>query len=325
MLQNKRFQNNNDSQDVVTVVGDNGVFYSLSNGANIKKDIFFQKYSEMLDASSFFEKQTAAGLASIVEQAKTMDSRNAVDGNMPPSIKVLQETVTEAVAPPAEYKEMLLKKFQYEQAHRDLSEYKVFENDDDAAADFEKKLKQQQPQQPPRQRPQYQDPYQQAPQQATYQAPVNEGYSAPNEYPGASGVPGNVSPQSVYVSPEEEAFKFFKSFKKVYPIKLTVDFDERIAEPNFIKLMAVNYEGDIIKFYTKEFMNRIYNDPGFLENKIYEKLKALVFEEEQKKERKPRPPKKLTEGPEKSNTKSIKTPKPNVKPSPMKKQEKDNG
>ena len=44
------------------------------------------------------------------------------------------------------------------------------------------------------------------------------------------------------------------------------------------------YEGDIIKYYTKEIMNRIYNDPGFLENKIYEKLKSIIFEESAKKE-----------------------------------------
>jgi len=65
--------------------------------------------------------------------------------------------------------------------------------------------------------------------------------------------------------------------------------------------MAVNYEGDIIKFYTKEFMNRIYNDPGFLENKIYEKLKEIVFSESQQKEKKPRTPR---------------TPKPIVKDKP---------
>ena len=43
MLDNKRFQSN-ETQEIVTIVGDNGVFYNLSNGANIKKDIFFQKY-----------------------------------------------------------------------------------------------------------------------------------------------------------------------------------------------------------------------------------------------------------------------------------------
>jgi hypothetical protein len=54
----------------------------------------------------------------------------------------------------------------------------------------------------------------------------------------------------------------------------------------------MNYEGDIIKFYTKEFMNRIYNDPRFLENKIYEKLKSIIFEENDKPVKKTRVSKK---------------------------------
>jgi hypothetical protein len=46
--ENKKFQSN-ETQEVINVVGDNGIFYSLSNGTNIKKDIFFQKYSEFKD------------------------------------------------------------------------------------------------------------------------------------------------------------------------------------------------------------------------------------------------------------------------------------
>ena len=294
MIDNKRFQSN-ETQEIVSVVGDNGVFYNLSNGANIKKDIFFQKYSEMVDANSFFQQQRAAGLAGLTEKIKTVDTRN-----IPPGVKVLQESVSEQVAAPAQYREMLLRKFEQEQAHKDLSQYKVYENEDDAANDFEKKIQLQQPQRQQQQRPrppqQYQDgyqpdPYQQPPvyQQPAYQAPQEPQYQQPQQEPQyQQPMNESVGQPPAYVSPEEEAFRFFKSFKKVYPIKLSVDFDERIAEPNFIKLMAVNYNGDIIKFYTKEFMNRIYNDPGFLENKIYDKLKKLVFEEEQAKEKKPR-------------------------------------
>jgi hypothetical protein len=314
MLQNKRFQSN-ESQEVVTITGDNGVFYSLSNGANIKKDIFFQKYSEMIDPASFLQQQSQAGLADLASQLRNVDSNRAVDGVIPPQVNVKQQAVFEQLQPPEEYKKMMLQNFEAEQRNKDLSQYKVFEDDEDAAADFERKIQQKQ-QQTQRQRPQYQDPYQQQPQQPQYQPQAEINVDGVNQ----------VQQAPIYLSPEEEAFRFFKSFKKIYPIKLTVDFDEKIAEPNFIKMMAVNYEGDIIKFYTKEFMNRIYNDPGFLENKIYEKLKSLVFEEEQKKERKPRQPRQLTEGKEyKSNTKSVKSPKPNNKPPKMKKEEKDNG
>jgi hypothetical protein len=282
MLQNKRFQSN-ETQEIVTISGDNGVFYNLSNGANIKKDIFFQKYSEMVDPSSFFQQQSAAGLSSLAEQMRNVDSSKAMDGDLGgPQVKYRQEAVSEQLQAPPEYREMLMRKFQQEQQNKDLSQYRVFENDDDAAADFEKRQKQQQVTQfQQRQRPP--DPYNQPPQQP--QQPVNENYEQPVQ-PMQQPIA-----QPSYLSPEEESFRFFKGFKRAYPIKLTVDFDERIAEPNFIRMMVTNMEGDIIKFYTKEIMNRIYNDPGFLENKIYDKLRTLVFVEEQRVEKKPRAPK----------------------------------
>jgi len=280
MLQTKRFQSN-ESQEVVSIIGESSVFYNLSNGSNIKKDIFFQKYSEMVDATNFFEKQSREGLQSLAEQIKTVDSRNAVDGNIEPSVKYLQQATSEQAPAPPEYRDMLIRKFEQEQANKDLSQYKVYESDDDAAADFERRQKAKQ--QPPPQRPkppQYQDPYQQDEySQPSEQTPITQHQQQPQ--------------QPAYLSAEEESFRFFKSFKRIHPIKVEVTFDEKIAEPDFIKMMVVNYEGDIIKYYTKEIMNRIYNDPGFLENKVYDKLKSIVFEEAQKKKRAPRKPKEV--------------------------------
>lgn len=278
MLPNKKFQSN-ETQEVVTIAGDTGVFYNLSNGANIKKDIFFQKYSEMLDTNSFFQQQSAAGLAGLADQLKQVDSSKMQDigGNIPPAVRYIQESVSEQVSAPAEYKEMLLRRFEQEQSHKDLSQYKVYENEDDAAADFERKQKQnQQPQREVRSpRQQIENPY-------PTQEIINENR--------VENIPSAViqQPQMSYNDPEEEAWRFFKSFKRIYPIKLSVDFDERIAEPMFLKMMANNFESDIIKYYTKQIMDRIYNDPGFLENKIYEKLKSIVYDEPQKKERKPK-------------------------------------
>mgnify|MGYP001159341405 CR=1 FL=1 len=270
MLSNKKFQNN-ETQEIVAIVGDNGVFYSLSSGANIKKDIFFQKYSEMVDPSSFFQQQSAAGLQNLTEQLRSIDSSKVQDigGNIPPSVKVNQESVAEQLQAPPEYRDMLMKKYQYEQEHKDLSQYKVFENEDEAADDWERKIKASQ--QPAPQRPRPRPPQMEQTQQfAPPVEPIMEN--------------AQVQQSPVYMSAEEEAFRFFKSFKRIHPISVEVSFDEKIAQPDFIRMMVVNYEGDIIKYYTKEIMNRIYNDPGFLENKIYEKLKSIIFEESAKKE-----------------------------------------
>lgn len=267
MLQNKKFQSN-ETQEIVTINSDNGVFYNLSNGANIKKDIFFQKFSEMVDTSSFFQQQSAAGLANLVDQFKNIDSRNAIDGNAEPIVKYLQDAISEQIPAPPEYKEMLLRKFQEEQAHKDLSQYKVYENEDEAAAEFERKQKQLQQQRPVKSlRHQMID---------SSQSQVQENYIPTTNERQESNVQQQHNVPS-FVDADEESFRFFKSFKRMYPIKLSVDFDERIAEPGFIKMMINNYEGDIIKFYTKQIMDRVYNDPGYLENKIYEKLKNIIF------------------------------------------------
>lgn len=291
MLENKKFQNN-ETQEVVYVTGDSGVFYSLSNGANIKKDIFFQKFSECVDPTSFFQQQSAVAMSGLAEKFKQVDTSKVQDigGNRPPEVKYIQESVSEQLSAPPEYKDMMMRRFQEEQARRDLSQYKVYDNDDEAAAEFERKQKEAERQ---RQHPVKSLRHQQEEQIR------NEGYTTRNEYPDATGVPGNIPqsppPQMTYTNAEEEAWRFFKSFKRIYPIKLTIDFDEKIAEPDFLKMMANNFEADIINFYTKQIMDRVYNDPGFLENKIYEKLRSIVYDEPQRKIKTARIPKTVTD------------------------------
>ena len=121
----------------------------------------------------------------------------------------------------------------------------------------------------------------QVPPRPIEQRPVEQpnpdyGYATRNEYPGTTGIP----PTSVQLSPEEESFMFFRKFKKVYPVKIEVSFDEMIAEPNYVRQTAMNFEGDIIKFYTKELMKKIWSDPSILETQIYNNLKKNIMGEE---------------------------------------------
>lgn len=84
-------------------------------------------------------------------------------------------------------------------------------------------------------------------------------------------------PTSVLSSEEEESFIFFKRFKKVHSITIDVSFNEKIAEPNYVHQTALNFEGDIIKFYTKELMKKIWSDPSILEDQIYERLRFIIM------------------------------------------------
>jgi hypothetical protein len=288
MLEGKRFQNN-ENGDIVEVIADTGMFYNLSNGSNIKRDIFFQKYSEMVDPTSFFQKQTVAGLSNLAEQFKNLDSRNAVDGDMPPTVRHISESTGNYSPPtPEQDRQEMIRRYNENQAKKDLSQYKVFDNEDEAASDFERRQKEiQQNQIQQRNKSLRQQKLEEEErflrgeqniQNVEYTEPTPQEFTQP-----------------AYVSKDEEAYRFFKSFKRVYPVKLSIDFDEKIAEPNFLKMMVTNMEADIIQYYTKEIMNRIHNDPGYLETKIYEKLRSIVFEEEQKKPKRTIKPKVVKE------------------------------
>ena len=118
-----------------------------------------------------------------------------------------------------------------------------------------------------------------------------DGSPTPPEQPKLDGQAGNSgypSPAGVRLdlSPEEEAFMFFRKFKKTHPIKIDVSFDEMIAEPDYVRQTAMNFDGDVIKFYTQELMKKIYADPTILEHQIYDSLKLFIMGDEYvKKER----------------------------------------
>jgi hypothetical protein len=141
--------------------------------------------------------------------------------------------------------------------------YKIYQNNQD-----QYQTQTRPPEQRPVDRPIEEQPRQEQPRQEP--RPVG---SAP-EYPNY--------PTPVLSPEEEESFVFFRRFKKVHPITIDVSFNEKIAEPNYVRQTALNFEGDIIKFYTKELMKKIWANPSILEEQIYEKLRFIIMGEEEK-------------------------------------------
>lgn len=146
--------------------------------------------------------------------------------------------------------------------------YKLYEQNQDVYS--------QGPVRPPEQRP--------VEQQRPIERPIEEPNPHYNQPDGPSGFQSNASPsgvrEEVYVSPEEEAFRFFRKFKKVHSVTIEVKFEEKIADPNYVRQTAMNFEGDVIKFYTQELMKKIYDDPTILEKQIYDSLKLSIMGEE---------------------------------------------
>lgn len=292
MFENKRFQNN-ENGEIVKVVSESGMFYTLNNGTNIKKDIFLLRFSEMVDAGSFFN--SASNLSEMASKITQIDPSKVSD--IPVAPEVIDRSGGDGMittAPSLNTKDEMIRKY-YETSQKN-QQYKVYENDDEAADDFFKKQQQnsvQSPQQRRRMIPEDGMDISNMDISGDYQQTTQ-----PIQQKQLNGSGLSTMPES-RISKEEESYKFFKSFKRIYPIKLTIDFEEKIADPSFIKMMVMNFEGDIIKYYTNELMNRVYNDPGFLENKIYNKLKDLIMGEEDSKKKTPR----KSSSPKKSTTK----------------------
>jgi hypothetical protein len=110
-----------------------------------------------------------------------------------------------------------------------------------------------------------------------YQPPVQP--SQPPVQP--VGNISNPSPSGVRVdlTPEQEAFMFFKKFKKIHPIDIKLIFKELIADPDYLRQTAMNFDGDIVKFYTNELMNKLWDNPSLLEKQIYDEFKKIIIGE----------------------------------------------
>jgi hypothetical protein len=150
--------------------------------------------------------------------------------------------------------------------------YKIYQNNQDQ---YQTQTR------PPEQRP-IEQPRQEQLRQPTQQQQYepNKGMVSHDYSGSAPGYPNYPTP--VLSPEEEESFVFFRRFKKVHPITIDVSFNEKIAEPNYVRQTALNFEGDIIKFYTKELMKKIWADPSILEEQIYEKLRFIIMGKEEK-------------------------------------------
>ena len=155
--------------------------------------------------------------------------------------------------------------------------YKIYQNNQD-----QYQTQTRPPEQRPVDRPIEEQPRQEQPRQEPVQQPYdpNKGMAGHDCSGSAPGYPNYPTP--VLSPEEEESFVFFRRFKKVHPITIDVSFNEKIAEPNYVRHTALNCEGDIIKFYTKELMKKIWANPSILEEQIYEKLRFIIMGEEVK-------------------------------------------
>jgi hypothetical protein len=87
------------------------------------------------------------------------------------------------------------------------------------------------------------------------------------------------------LSTEDESYKFFKNFKRNFDVDLNIKISEKIADPEFLRLMSNNFEADILKFYSKEILKNILSDITAFEDNIYKQLHKIVFSTAKKTEK----------------------------------------
>jgi hypothetical protein len=72
---------------------------------------------------------------------------------------------------------------------------------------------------------------------------------------------------------------FMAKFKKNYDVSINLEVNEKIVEPNFLKMVSDNVNDDIIEWYAGQFVDKILYDPDKLKEEIYNQLYFEVYGE----------------------------------------------
>ena len=325
-----KFFNVNKPQQIVTIVEDKGKFYELSDGNMIKKDTFMQKYQPVLedisesvetptnegantgtlDPDSFFNvKSVPDEVIQGVKQADPTKVGNVDDSNRSEVVHRSPDQVDRKAPSTNEiYNESLVKQVPDtvipdipNNTNTDVSQYKVYDDEDEAYEDFVNKNKGQQPTQP--QKPQLTDIEKQkmeiellfddekmalgeeeaitrrnkrlAKLPTVNQEVIESGDGVTTTHPAE---PVN------QLSPIE---MMFSTFKRKHDITINVEFKDKIGDPDFVKLMVENMDGDIVGYYKNLVMKNIMKDLGKIEEAVERKIKLEIFGDDE-----PTPPSK---------------------------------
>ena len=66
-------------------------------------------------------------------------------------------------------------------------------------------------------------------------------------------------------------------FKKNYEVKISFSIDEKIPNPEFLKMATENIDGDVVDHYTEEFMKKFLSNIPDLRDTIYKQIYKEVY------------------------------------------------
>ncbi|MFV2014725.1 MAG: hypothetical protein ACC656_04815, partial [Candidatus Heimdallarchaeota archaeon] len=70
---------------------------------------------------------------------------------------------------------------------------------------------------------------------------------------------------------------FFKNLKRVHKVKLSVEIEENIPKPDFIKMMDENFDGGVLNFLVTDIVSTFLKKPQLLEKYIRDSLEEIVY------------------------------------------------
>jgi hypothetical protein len=319
---NKSYYKKDDPTKIVSIVDNSqDAFYQLSNGQMIKKDVFLKYYEESenipqtsvnesfkprksntgeINPDTFFTSSTIVNQNDIMKLKNADPSKGALDGqerteivlNTANKTKDTKPVFNESVRQPLKpiQNESIVQQVDEstlpipDHTNTNVSQYKVYEDEDEAYNDFINNSTTPQtttpitkPQQPKVEVDQlYED------EKLTFG--VEEADRRKNLRLKRTNKPieQEQQVQQIVQSQIDPTQMMFKTFKRNHEIKINVEFTDKIGNPDFIKLMMENMDGDIVGFYKNLIVEKIQNNFKLIEDEIEKQIKLEIFGEEKK-------------------------------------------
>jgi len=236
----------------VRIVNEDVNFYELDNSVRIKKDIFTKRYDQSLeiDPNSFFQPKlnTNDPLAVIANQLKSLDTSKISDG---PEAGGAQVKYT----PPVVLSDNSM-------SQTAVKQQQLEENIQLSPEQKKAMLEEWRKTQPGAQIPNVQ----------------NRNWDEEEErfLNGDKPITKVMAPEPPKVDPIQMMFKMFKSN---YPVKLNVEIEENIPNPQFIGMVQENVDADAVEYYANLISEKLLKDPTKLKEVIYKQLKSIINKE----------------------------------------------
>ena len=320
----KSYYKKDDPTKIVTIVDDKQQgYYELSNGQMIKKDIFSKYYSlqenvqpvnesfnlkkisssDFVDPDSFFTKPALQLNQKDIINLKNADpEKGAIEGadrtefivntsdKTKGAIPILNEKAGQSFTSQPTRNESIIQEVDETKlpipnnTNIDVSQYKVFENEDDAYADFINKGNNPQPvqQTKPVQQPKVQVDEIYEDEKMVYgveEANRRRDIRLRKTSQSTIESPQLINTEQKIIQPQmiDPTELMFKTFKRNHDIQINVVFNEKIGNPEFIRMMMENMEGDIVGYYKKLIIDDINKNFKTIEDEVERQIKEHIF------------------------------------------------